>query len=80
MKWKVREDTTLSLLIDEHLDINIWKIFIIFSVAFCYTVEENKSESQTQVNEVKGTESLSFSQLPEIEPNGTTTVTIRLKV
>ena len=49
-------------------------------MSFCYTVEDDKSESQTRVNEVEGSESLSFSQLPAIEPNSTITVSIRPKV
>ena len=49
-------------------------------MSFCYTVEDDKSESRTRVNEVEGSESLSFSQLPAIEPNSTITVSIRPKV
>jgi len=49
-------------------------------LSFCYTVEDDKSESRTRVNEVEGSESLSFSQLPAIEPNSTITVSIRPKV
>merc|ERR1712226_158219 len=49
------------------------------SLSFHYTVDDDDKSSKVQ-QEVDGSESLSFSELPSIEPNSQITVSIKSKV